>query len=388
MAGNETAVLESLERAAELLLAPPNVIRAEERRQAENVFLEFRKTPRPFALCKHILETSKRDYVLFEAAGLIKEGLIREWGALDKSDIAALRAYILGYVVGRPALSGYVRERLVQVMAIVIKRQSVDDNGEDRAKVISEVVAMITAAGATMQMQMVGCSVLAAIMQEYATTVKSADVGLAWEIHFKAKRQFELTDLKALFRFCLQALKELGPALAAPPFTPELKNLVLRLTTLAESVLTWTFINVNLPKKLISVFESDQNPSLRPGPTWKELILEPAIVELFFQLHLKVRHDAELSHHALNCLVQLSSLNGATMSKKEHRLAYLVNYVGNFLGMIDSLKALGSIKPMEALGCSNIVRKLMLFFPPSILSTMPEELLKRYLAQVRRIVSH
>ena len=50
-------------------------------------------------------------------------------------------------------------------MAIIIKRQSVDDGGEDRAKVLSEVQGMITAAGATMQMQMVGCSVLSAIMQ-------------------------------------------------------------------------------------------------------------------------------------------------------------------------------------------------------------------------------
>ena len=50
-------------------------------------------------------------------------------------------------------------------MAIIIKRQSVDDGGEDRAKVLAEVQRMITAAGATMQMQMVGCSVLAAIMQ-------------------------------------------------------------------------------------------------------------------------------------------------------------------------------------------------------------------------------
>ena len=40
--------------------------------------------------------------------------------------------------------------------------------------------------------------------QEYATTVKSADVGLAWEVHFRAKRQFELTDLKVIFQFCLQ----------------------------------------------------------------------------------------------------------------------------------------------------------------------------------------
>ena len=33
---------------------------------------------------------------------------------------------------------------------------------------------------------------------------------------------------------------------------------------------------------------------------------------------------------------------------------YLVNYLSHFLRLIDSLKALGSIRPMEALGCSNI----------------------------------
>ena len=44
-----------------------------------------------------------------------------------------------------------------------------------------------------------------------------------------------------------------------------MEGLVHRLVTKAEIVLTWTFINVNLPKKLISVFEADQNPSLRPS---------------------------------------------------------------------------------------------------------------------------
>ena len=58
-----------------------------------------------------------------------------------------------------------------------------------------------------MQMQMIGCSILSALMAEYATTVKSSDVGLAWEIHFKAKKQFELTDLKSIFQFCVQALQ-------------------------------------------------------------------------------------------------------------------------------------------------------------------------------------
>ncbi len=116
--------------------------------------------------------------------------------------------------------------------------------------------------------------------------MKSSDVGLPWEVHFKAKKQFELTDLKSIFEFCVRALRELCDRImtSPPPLPPELNNLVLRMTTLAESVLSWTFINVNLPKKLISVFEADQNPSLRPGATWKETILQPSIPKLFFQV--------------------------------------------------------------------------------------------------------
>merc|ERR1712020_772937 len=128
--------------------------------------------------------------------------------------------------------SAYVRERIVQVIAIMVKRRSVEDMGEDRGVVINEVQQLIT--GGNSQMQLIGCSIITALMQEYATTVKSSDVGLPWEIHFKAKKQFESTDLKSIFEFCVQALKELTPTLTVP-IAPERSNLVLRLSTLAES---------------------------------------------------------------------------------------------------------------------------------------------------------
>ena len=84
------------------------------------------------------------DYVLFQAAELIKEGLIREWSTLNHDEIKGLRAYLLSYVINHPTLSGYIRERIVQVVAIAIKRQSVDDLGEDRRQVLNEVSQLIT----------------------------------------------------------------------------------------------------------------------------------------------------------------------------------------------------------------------------------------------------
>ena len=63
-------------------------------------------------------ETSKVDYVLFEAAGLLKDGLIREWASISRDEVKGLRSYLLSYVINHPTLSSYIRERIVQVVAI------------------------------------------------------------------------------------------------------------------------------------------------------------------------------------------------------------------------------------------------------------------------------
>jgi len=372
-------VLLELESAAQILLGPPHLVAHEQRQQAEQVFLNFRKTKNPYQLCKLLLEQSKNDYVLFEASGLLKDGLIREWRELSADDVRGLRAYLLQYVVNNPLLSAYVRERIVQVIAIMVKRRSVEDGGEDRGVVIKEVQQLIT--GGSPQMQMVGCSIITALMQEYATTVKSTDVGLPWEVHFKAKKQFELTDLQNIFRFSVSALRELASNIVLP-LSEEMAHLLRRLTIISETVLTWTFINVNLPKKLISVFESDQNPSLRPGAAWKEVMLDPTLVSFFFDLHWRVRTNESISHHTLNCLVQLASLNGQTMNAKDLRLQYLSNYISSFSSMVDNISASGRVVGKEALGLSAMIRKLILFYPPSILVSVRQELLQKYLEQV------
>ena len=269
---------------------------------------------------------------------------------------------------------------LLQVIAIMVKRRSVEDGGEDRGVVISEVQQLIRSSG-HQQMQLIGCSIITALMQEYATTVKSSDVGLPWEVHFKAKKQFESTDLQNIFRFSVGALRELAANLVLP-LGEEMRNLVRRLTVISETVLSWTFINVNLPKKLISVFESDQNPSLRPGAAWKEVMLDPSLVSFFFDLHWRVRSEDVISHHTLNCLVQLASLNGQTMNTKELRLQYLSNYISSFSSLVANITASGRVAAKEALGLSAMIRKLILFYPPSILVTVQQAGLQKYLEQV------
>ena len=207
-------------------------------------------------------DTSSSDLVLFEAAGILKDSFVREWKRLPEEDLKNWRSYLLNYVVTKPNLSAYVRERILQVVGIMVKRASVEDIGVERGQILNDVEHLVV--GGDPSRQMIGCSVLAAIMQEYASTVKSSDVGLRWEIHFRVKRQFEATDLKRIFQFMIRALNAFGEDTVMP--SRESCVLLSRLLAIAENILSWFFVPMTmLPKRLIGVFEADQSPSLRPG---------------------------------------------------------------------------------------------------------------------------
>jgi hypothetical protein len=145
----------------------------------------------------------------------------------------------------------------------------------------------------------------------------------------------------------------------------------------------WSLTETLLPKRLIgafeAVYESDQSPALRLGTHWKDVILDPNVVTLFFtvsisqmlglcvcfvgmfessaaevsgshscsievrvvttqlvcpQIHWKVRENPQLAHHSLNCLVQLASLNGTVFANKDVRVQYHSNYLRNFLNLV------------------------------------------------------
>lgn len=65
-------------------------------------------------------ETSKTEYLLFEAAILLRLGIIREWNTLSREDIIQLRRYILHYIVNNQTEKIHcVREMLSQVSILL-----------------------------------------------------------------------------------------------------------------------------------------------------------------------------------------------------------------------------------------------------------------------------
>nr|CAH7738942.1 unnamed protein product [Callosobruchus chinensis] len=281
-------IIAELEGAANIIMAPPNVVTNEQRHTAESIFLNFRKTKSPYNICREILEKSGNHYVMFEAAEVIKNAIIREWSFLLNSDKLSLRQYLFEYVVTHES-PPFVRERILQVIAIMVKRSSIDDNGRERGNLLREVESLIV--NSEPQKKILGCNIITHLMQEYATTVKSTDVGLPWEVHFKAKKQFEATDLKRIFQFTIYLLTEVGKS--DVPFADNMVVLVGHLLKILEAVLTWGYVSQFLPKRLIgiyeAVYEADVAPALKLPASWAEYVFNPDLLPLVFQIYWKVR---------------------------------------------------------------------------------------------------
>lgn len=104
--------------------------------------MNFRKTKSPYAICREILEKSQNEYVLFEAAEVIRGAIIREWTFLMEEDKASLRQYLFQYITNR-SVPAFVQNRILQTIAIIVKRYSVDDGGRCRSSVLQDIENLI-----------------------------------------------------------------------------------------------------------------------------------------------------------------------------------------------------------------------------------------------------
>lgn len=309
------------------------MISAQQRQTAENVIMNFRRRKTPFVLCQQILEKSPVDLLLFEAADVIKKALIVEWDDLQEQDKLGLRQYLLNYVLHRQ-LQPYVREKLLQVIAIMIKRVSIVDSGKQARSILEDMEKLLNTGD--IQQRLLVCRIILAIMQEYAITVKSDDHGLTFAEHFKAKKQFELLHLRNVFDMILNAIETIQNGL---DMKNEMHaNLLLEFLKIQEQILMWGYVSPLLPKRLIGIFEAvsktDPCPSLRLNIQWEQVMLNPRVIEIFFGIYWMVREIPELQQKGLTCLVQLSTLNGTIFCNPQARIEYIIRYFTKFLNLL------------------------------------------------------
>lgn len=322
---------------------------------SENMIMTFRKTKAPYAMCQHILNTTKNDFLQFEAAGLIKSALITEWDALSNEESLALRQYLINFVMGREDTQQYVRERVLQVVAIITKRRAIRIDITELLDSLSELEAIFQ--NGNDKQQYLACRIVDTLMQEFQITIKSDDSGLTFEDHFKAKKLFEATALMKIFVTITTPIKRLLACFDASNQTIVL--LLGEYMKIMETILSWGFTSPLLPKRLIGLYESackfEQSPPLRLGIKWEGIILDPEVIKMFFDIYWKVRDLKDVQRRGATCLVQLSTVYGSIMNKKENKLKFFVAYFENFLQLISNI----DIGHAEALPLSQITRTLM-----------------------------
>ena len=104
-------------------------------------------SPADFKWNTFLTENSQIDFVLFQSASVMRDTVIREWQLLSEEEKAGLRQYLLHYLTSRPSLTPYVQRQLVHMLALMVKRATLEAGFAGLFRSILDFVSQLLATG-------------------------------------------------------------------------------------------------------------------------------------------------------------------------------------------------------------------------------------------------
>ncbi|CAF2515937.1 unnamed protein product [Rotaria sp. Silwood2] len=317
-----------LEDAAQIFLSAANTITNERRREAEKVFLQFRRSQFSLDLYRYLIEHSSSSYVVYQTLTALREGIVKEWSSLDDALKEQVVQYLLSYVYTHySTLSAHVREQALQILVVINKRRKAQ-RAQMAKNGFTVSLALINLLQSTNNQEFeFGLTLLNAFINEYSFS-NANEAGLTIEQRHSVKRDFEENELKTVFELLLNKLQSNLSSISSSNH-----QLFSSILTTIEKILLWNFSS-SFPNTRRTMESSSNVETIdwRPPISWKQLVFDQQLVEFFFHIYatLKSMNETKIllqrRCQILRCLSQLACLNGPLVSDEQCRLRYLTTF--------------------------------------------------------------
>uniref|UniRef100_A0A914HYN3 Exportin-4 n=1 Tax=Globodera rostochiensis TaxID=31243 RepID=A0A914HYN3_GLORO len=161
------------------------------------------------------------------------------------------------------------------------------------------------------QLQAFGLQIIELVATEFNTTWRASAHSISWDFHRMAKKEFEKVLLKQLLKLSLNTLSRLMNS--SNLSSPSDQQVCDKFLCVASLIFCWNFQPKHLFLDFRILFQAFRTNSFRPPENWNDLFQDASIVTFFMQLHTHIRHNEQLCQNSLTCLAQLASAMGDSL---------------------------------------------------------------------------
>ena len=162
----------------------------------------------------------------------------------------------------------------MSTVAVILKRSALDEDSTRfnayRAQLFEKVSHLLKDSDEAMQV--IGCSNLTNLLNEFSSNSRASALGVAWESHTEAKEAFEKEDMKEILTLILQMLHQMDES---NPGTNTRGAIVLwnRLLALVVQIFSWEFVKSRPKgaKRRFGTLDTNCVVAFRPPNTWRQV---------------------------------------------------------------------------------------------------------------------